>query len=173
MSKTFLVRVITVFTVFRLLTDFVCLYNYEFWLSLCKIVRSSVILLLPLLSFTPINFSQYHMCFYVLYGKIKGAEEKRRYSLIIIIPYSLACVMWLVHSWFASPIHFGNFVITLIIVHTYKLFTISHVFLRIVWPQAYHYWRWFEKDIHTSCYGFQTGAITVHYTETIRLIEGE
>jgi hypothetical protein len=33
---------------FRLLTDFVCLYNYEFWLSLCKIVRSSVILLLPL-----------------------------------------------------------------------------------------------------------------------------
>ena len=42
-------RVITVFTVFRLLTDFVCLYNYEFWLSLCKIVRSSVILLLPLL----------------------------------------------------------------------------------------------------------------------------
>jgi hypothetical protein len=35
----------TVFTVFRLLTDFVC---YEFWLSLCKIVRSSVILLLPL-----------------------------------------------------------------------------------------------------------------------------
>ena len=34
---------------FRLLTDFVCLYNYEFGLSLCKIVRSSVILLLPLL----------------------------------------------------------------------------------------------------------------------------
>jgi len=40
------VRVITVFTVF------VCLYNYEFWLSLCKIVRSSVILLLPLFSLT-------------------------------------------------------------------------------------------------------------------------
>ena len=37
-----------VFTVFRLLTDFVCLYIYEFWLSLCKIVRSSVVLLLPL-----------------------------------------------------------------------------------------------------------------------------
>ena len=33
---------------FRLLTDFVCLYTYEFLLSLCKIVRSSVILLLPL-----------------------------------------------------------------------------------------------------------------------------
>jgi hypothetical protein len=36
------------FTVFRLLTDFVRLYTYEFWLSLCKIARSSVILLLPL-----------------------------------------------------------------------------------------------------------------------------
>ena len=44
------VRVITVLTVFRLLIDFVCLYTYEFWLSLCKIVRSSVILLLLLCS---------------------------------------------------------------------------------------------------------------------------
>ena len=42
------VRVITFFPVFRLLTDFVCLYTYEFWLSLWKIVRSSIILLLPL-----------------------------------------------------------------------------------------------------------------------------
>ena len=32
----------------EMLTDFVCLYTYEFLLSLCKIVRSSVILLLPL-----------------------------------------------------------------------------------------------------------------------------
>ena len=38
------------FSVSRLLTDFVCLYTYKFWLSLCKIVRSSVILLLPLFS---------------------------------------------------------------------------------------------------------------------------
>ena len=42
---------ITVFTVFRLLTDFVCLYTYEFCLSLWKIVRSSVILLLPLFTY--------------------------------------------------------------------------------------------------------------------------
>ena len=41
---------VRVITVYRLLTDFVCLYTYEFWLSLCKIVRSSVILLLPLFS---------------------------------------------------------------------------------------------------------------------------
>jgi hypothetical protein len=43
-------------TVFRLLTDFVCLYNYEFGLSLCKIVRSSVILLLPLFSILKVTF---------------------------------------------------------------------------------------------------------------------
>jgi hypothetical protein len=34
--------VITVFTVFRLLTDFVCLHSYEFWLSLCFVVLLSV-----------------------------------------------------------------------------------------------------------------------------------
>ena len=33
----------------------VCLYNYEFGLSLCKIVRSSVILLLPLFTITMPN----------------------------------------------------------------------------------------------------------------------
>ena len=49
---------ITVFTVFRLLTDFVCLYNYEFGLSLCKIVRSSVILLLPLFQHTILRSRQ-------------------------------------------------------------------------------------------------------------------
>ena len=43
---------------FPLLTDFVCLYNYEFGLfSLCKIVRSSVILLLPLQLFFSVLFS--------------------------------------------------------------------------------------------------------------------
>ena len=47
------------FRVFRLLTDFVCLYNYEFWLSLCKTVRSSVILLLPLFTiFLNCSFTQ-------------------------------------------------------------------------------------------------------------------
>ena len=42
------IYIYTVFTVFRLLTEFVCLYTYEFSLSLCKIARSSGILLLPL-----------------------------------------------------------------------------------------------------------------------------
>ena len=67
------VRVMTVFTVFRLLTDFVCLYTYEFLLSLCKIARSSVILLLPLFKtyltsimifFTCTEFIQFNLiCF--------------------------------------------------------------------------------------------------------------
>jgi hypothetical protein len=38
---------------------FMSLYNYEFWLSLCKIVRSSVILLLPL-----------YIIYVVKYGKM-------------------------------------------------------------------------------------------------------
>jgi hypothetical protein len=61
-----IIGVITVFTVFRLLTDFVCLYNYEFGLSLCKIVRSSVILLLPLLTnmaTTGNSLRAFHSCF--------------------------------------------------------------------------------------------------------------
>ena len=33
---------------FPVVNWFVCLYTYEFWLSLCKIVRSSVIFVLPL-----------------------------------------------------------------------------------------------------------------------------
>ena len=50
------VRVITVFTVFRLLTDFVCLYTYEFWLSLYK---SSVILFLPLFRYLRFYYFNY------------------------------------------------------------------------------------------------------------------
>jgi hypothetical protein len=41
------VRAIAVFPVFRLLTDFVSLLTYEFCLSLWKIARCSIILLLP------------------------------------------------------------------------------------------------------------------------------
>ena len=56
-----------VFTVFRLLTDFVCLYNYQFWLSLCKIVRSSVILLLPLSTQSCISKICRKICFNFIY----------------------------------------------------------------------------------------------------------
>jgi hypothetical protein len=70
-----------------LLTDFVCLYIYEFWFSLWKIVRSSVILLLPLsqprghiiyeptpffLWITP-NQSDLKMCCYNTIQSPKGA----------------------------------------------------------------------------------------------------
>jgi hypothetical protein len=51
------------FLMSSLLTDFVCLYNYEFGLSLCKIVRSSVILLLPLLfHIIPVGFYLDSVC---------------------------------------------------------------------------------------------------------------
>jgi hypothetical protein len=51
------VRAIAVFPVFRLLTDFVCLLTYEFCLSLWKIARCSVILLLPLFDFCNLSSS--------------------------------------------------------------------------------------------------------------------
>ena len=43
---------ISALIIFRWLTDFVCLYTYFFLLSLWKIVRSSIILLLPLFDIT-------------------------------------------------------------------------------------------------------------------------
>jgi hypothetical protein len=65
-----------VFTVFRLLTDFVCLYNFEFWLSLCKIVRSSGILLLPVE--VKLYWSRtdklYHIILYRVYLAWSGLE---------------------------------------------------------------------------------------------------
>ena len=48
---------------FRLLADFVCLYSYEFWLSLCKIVPSSVILLLPLFTIQRTFFHNFLLYF--------------------------------------------------------------------------------------------------------------
>jgi hypothetical protein len=67
---------------FRLLTDFVCLYNYEFWLSLCKIARSSVILLLPLfIRDRPFNLQgRGGMVFSKKYILILVNEEKKSYS---------------------------------------------------------------------------------------------
>ena len=71
---------ITVFTVFRLLTDFVCLYNYEFWLSLCKIVRSSVILLLPL--FIDLVWRDCNLIFKTMKAMVKSeALVTRNYPL--------------------------------------------------------------------------------------------
>jgi hypothetical protein len=59
-------------------TDFVCLYNYEFELSLCKIVRSLVILLLPLLGNRPNVFCW--ACDYLIWkgGKMCNPNHKGR-----------------------------------------------------------------------------------------------
>ena len=68
-------------TVFRLLTDFVCLYNYEFGLSLCKIVRSSVILLLPLLIY--LHNDNFICTFfpYTIFMCVAGCEQTRIYRV--------------------------------------------------------------------------------------------
>jgi prepilin signal peptidase PulO-like enzyme (type II secretory pathway) len=82
------------FSIFQLLTDFVCLYTYEFWLSLCKIARSSVILLLPL--FTLASCSTLHNFYYPLFfvDPIKcqrrgGATFLRRYIFINVVQWIL------------------------------------------------------------------------------------
>ena len=71
------VRAIAGFPVFLLLTDFVCLLTYEFCLSLWKIARCSVILLLPLFNYVlrcrlrfpigTINHSKYTNWLFTLY----------------------------------------------------------------------------------------------------------
>jgi hypothetical protein len=60
---------------------FVCLYNYEFWLSLCKIVRSSVILLLPL--FIIVKYLQVAVFF--LFYKFSFADLKYLYRALNIL----------------------------------------------------------------------------------------
>jgi hypothetical protein len=57
------VHVLSIFTVFQVMTDFVCLYTYEFWLSLDKIVRSSVTLLLPLFPLCLSSWWMFHFNF--------------------------------------------------------------------------------------------------------------
>ena len=71
-----------VFTVFRLLTDFVCLYTYEFWLSLWKIVLSSVILLLPLCKQTSMESSL--TAALMKYGSDIQLKEKQKEMLRLL-----------------------------------------------------------------------------------------
>ena len=69
-----------VFCVMFCRCDWFCLYNYEFWLSLCKVVRSSVILLLPLLVFCSFSFGH---C--IVYPSIYGFWLPFRYLLDIVL----------------------------------------------------------------------------------------
>ena len=79
------------FTVFRLLTDFVCLYTYEFWLSLCKIVRSSVILLLPSLAIVLSVFS--YLFLWSLYCLSLRTFSFGHCIVCLIVPFSLIIVL--------------------------------------------------------------------------------
>ena len=77
------------FSVFRLLTDFVCLYNNEFWLSLCKIVRSSVILLLPLFTMFCVMS---HACYGLLYMRYPQCIISRS-----MISHALSAMHYAIH----------------------------------------------------------------------------
>ena len=86
------------FAVFRLLTDFVCLYNYEFWLSLYKIVRSSVILLLPL--FAILSWEILSILWLILSGPVALFESK--IWITSIISFSVICISWIILFVFES-----------------------------------------------------------------------
>ena len=62
---------------------FVCLYTYEFWLSLCKIVWSSVILLLPLLT----RYVCIHCIYFYCIGKNQFSYHGSIYKTMRRIQY--------------------------------------------------------------------------------------
>jgi hypothetical protein len=119
-----------VFTVFRLLTDFVCLYNYEFWLSLCKIVRSSVILLLPLFIRWVIIKKHALFCYYAIKRQIstkligENMFYMKAHQLSIVLPsksrlvqlriytcYTKTCFFLGVACYFSRMTYFWSFVL--------------------------------------------------------------
>jgi hypothetical protein len=126
---------------FPLLTDFVCLYNYEFWLSLCKIVRSSVILLLPL--FTNIRQSMLkfktHSGFHDLFLNydLHGLNEyynrfKKKSGLSDILGGFMSYLCYL--CWFAySGVHV--YCVVFFVLFVFVLCTLCCQFLWIV-----HFW---------------------------------
>ena len=66
------------------MTDFVCLYTYEFWLSFCKIVRSSVILLLPLFIFR--QWVDLFSKIIIMSNREKGSSEAAEFEQIATFP---------------------------------------------------------------------------------------
>jgi hypothetical protein len=119
--------------------DFVCLYTYEFWLSLCKIARSSVILLLPLL-FAFLTFLFCGQTFlnsrinvipkYTWWKKGRSYQEVDQYNQLW---HHTTCLGFVCVQWFdvrgdcLDCSEFGNFVITLIV-------CLSHIF--ILWSNV-------------------------------------
>jgi hypothetical protein len=74
-----------------------CLYNYEFWLSLCKIVQSSVILLLPLFywwgkpeyqekttTLSQVTDKLNHIMFYPIHLTMKGVRTDNVSAIVVI-----------------------------------------------------------------------------------------
>jgi hypothetical protein len=96
-----------------LLTDFVCLYNYEFGLSLCKIVRSSVILLLPLVRNNTLNKNRNIFSSLFFYVSFTGPPPLYRlvsHFIYYILIYSLlvTCVHLCLFNMFKCGTIVGN-----------------------------------------------------------------
>ena len=98
---------IAVFPVFWLLTDFVCLLIYEFCLSLWKIARCSVILLLPLFAMALIEVTGFNSRLTSLSGILLRGEVCLAYTTTLTPPSftevpvriqenkgSCICVLW-------------------------------------------------------------------------------
>jgi hypothetical protein len=74
---------------FPVVDDFFCLYTYEFWLSLWKIVRSSVILLLPL--YTNIQY---------IYNDQSLALLVFRDRVTVVAMFAVVCRLYIVgYNW--------------------------------------------------------------------------
>ena len=76
--------------IFRLSTDFICLYTYEFCLSLGKIARSSVILLLAL--FSNLQYSSFTDL--VLWIEIRTLDILLLMNIVILLTLNILRVFW-------------------------------------------------------------------------------
>ena len=92
-----------VFPVFRLLTDFVCLCTYEFWLSLWKIARCSLMLLLPLFHIIPYYSTSTCVHFRPGSGGIRAAHLLS--FLCCVFFYMFVFALCLVHPMLPVTLH--------------------------------------------------------------------
>ena len=152
------------FDSFPVVDWFVCLYTYEFWLSLCKIVRSSVILLLPLLIVIILEgFSIFWLWSYLKVVQSFDCDHTwRLFNLLIEIILEGCSIFWLWsylkvfqsfncdHTW-----RFYNLLIVIILEgfqsfdcdHTWRF---SHLVIVIILEGCSIFWLWSYMKVFQS-----------------------